>query len=172
MPRSTPKETGKIFNAWSFVVFRAGRPTEGTCQDPLPKRQVRYLMRCLLWSSVRVDLLKVHSKIHTQRDRSDVYWSFAHEIGPYAYHPQRIISYVSVGVIPLRSIACVSVPTISVPILESGGAHGPYCSKNCQYCHATRRKLILETACHSQREISRIRADPAFEQIRMALKMP
>jgi sulfatase maturation enzyme AslB (radical SAM superfamily) len=57
--------------------------------------------------------------------------------------------------------ACVSVPTTSVPILESGGAHASYCNKDCEYCHATRRKLNLETAYHAQRELSRMRANPA-----------
>jgi hypothetical protein len=40
----------------------------------------------------------------------------------------------------------MSVPTTSVPILESGGAHAQYYTNDCQYCHATRRKQKLETA--------------------------
>jgi hypothetical protein len=57
--------------------------------------------------------------------------------------------------------ACVCVPTTSIPILESGEAHAPYCNHDCQCCHATRRKLKLETAYDTQREISRMRANPA-----------
>jgi hypothetical protein len=54
--------------------------------------------------------------------------------------------------------ACVGVPTTLVPILESDGAHAPFCTSNtvdCQYCHATLRKMKLETAYHLQREITR-----------------
>jgi hypothetical protein len=57
--------------------------------------------------------------------------------------------------------ACVSVPTISAPILVTDGAHAPYCTDDCQLRHAPRRKLKLETAYHPQREISRMRANPA-----------
>jgi hypothetical protein len=57
--------------------------------------------------------------------------------------------------------ACVSVPSTSVHILESGGAHALYCTKDCQYCLATRRKLKLETAYHPQREILRMQANAA-----------
>jgi hypothetical protein len=56
---------------------------------------------------------------------------------------------------------CVSVPTTSVLILESDVAHAPYCTNDCLYCHATRRKLKLETAYDSQREIWHMRASPA-----------
>jgi hypothetical protein len=57
--------------------------------------------------------------------------------------------------------ACVSVPTNSVPILESGGAHALYCTNDCQNSYAIRRKLKLETAYDPQREILRMRANPA-----------
>jgi hypothetical protein len=51
------------------------------------------------------------------------------------------------------------------------GRYAPYCTNDCQYCHATRRKLKLESARHPQREISRMRAC-VFEQICMTLKTP
>jgi hypothetical protein len=59
-------------------------------------------------------------------------------------------------VTPLRSIRMRERRTTAVPILESGGAYAPYCTNDCQYCHATRRKLKLETAYHPQREISHL----------------
>jgi hypothetical protein len=37
----------------------------------------------------------------------------------------------------------------------------PCCNNYIEYCHATRRKLKLETAYYPQREISRMRASPA-----------
>jgi hypothetical protein len=36
--------------------------------------------------------------------------------------------------------------------------HAPFCTDNCQYRHATRRKMNLETAYDPQREILRMRA--------------
>jgi hypothetical protein len=49
------------------------------------------------------------------------------------------------GVTPLRSIRiCSNVPTISVPILKSHGAHAPYRTNNCLYRHTTRRKQKLK----------------------------
>jgi hypothetical protein len=64
--------------------------------------------------------------------------------------------------------ACVSVRilhnergTTSVPTLESGRLHAPYCTNDCQYCHATSRKLKLETTYHPQRENSRMQANLA-----------
>jgi hypothetical protein len=36
-----------------------------------------------------------------------------------------------------------------------------YCTNDCQHCHATRRKLTLETAHNPQREISHMRTIPA-----------
>jgi hypothetical protein len=66
------------------------------------------------------------------------------------------------GTLPrCEASACVSMPTTSVSILESDGAHAPNCTNDCQYCHATRRKLKLETVYHLQREISRMRAKSA-----------
>jgi hypothetical protein len=50
--------------------------------------------------------------------------------------------------------------TYNLPILESGGAHAPYCTNDCQYCHTNRRKLKLEIAYHPQREISRMQVNP------------
>jgi hypothetical protein len=43
------------------------------------------------------------------------------------------------------------------------GRHAPYCTRtnDFQYCHATRIKLKLETAYHPQREILRMRSNPA-----------
>jgi hypothetical protein len=35
---------------------------------------------------------------------------------------------------------CVSMPTTSVLIWDSRGAHALYCTNDYQYCHATRRK--------------------------------
>jgi hypothetical protein len=55
--------------------------------------------------------------------------------------------------------ACVSVQLQSP--LESGGVHALYCTNDCQYSHATRRKLKLKTANHPQREISRMLGNPA-----------
>jgi hypothetical protein len=65
------------------------------------------------------------------------------------------------GDTPLRSIRMRERTTTSVPILESGGAHAPYCTNDCQYCHATHRKLKLETVYHPQRKISRMQANLA-----------
>jgi hypothetical protein len=66
--------------------------------------------------------------------------------------------------------ACVSVTTTLVPILEPGGAHTPYCANDCQYCHATRRKLKLRIVrsvkFHACRPIC------VRQQIHMTLKMP
>jgi hypothetical protein len=44
-------------------------------------------------------------------------------------------------------------------MLEAGEMHAPYLTSDCQYCHAKRRKLKLETAYHPQREILRMRAN-------------
>jgi hypothetical protein len=46
-------------------------------------------------------------------------------------------------------------------ILKSDRAHAPYCTYDCQYCHATCKTLKLETACHPQREIPSRPANPA-----------
>jgi hypothetical protein len=67
----------------------------------------------------------------------------------------------------------VIVPTTSVPILESDKEHAPYCTNDCLYRHATRRKLKLKIAYDLQREIVRMRAQPRVsEQICVTLKMP
>jgi hypothetical protein len=39
---------------------------------------------------------------------------------------------------------CVSMPTTSVSILDSGGAHAPYCTNDCLYRHATESKQKLK----------------------------
>jgi hypothetical protein len=55
------------------------------------------------------------------------------------------------GVTPLRSIR---MRDYNFSAHFRVGTHAPYCTNDCQYCHATRRKLKLETAYHPQREIA------------------
>jgi hypothetical protein len=66
------------------------------------------------------------------------------------------------GVTLLRSSRMRELAYNFSAYLESDGTHAPYCTNDCQYCHATRRKLNLETANHPQREILRMRADLAY----------
>jgi hypothetical protein len=63
------------------------------------------------------------------------------------------------GVTPPRSIRMRERAYNICAQLKSGGAHAPSCTSDCQYCHATRRKLKLETAYHPQRDISRMLAN-------------
>jgi hypothetical protein len=56
--------------------------------------------------------------------------------------------------------ACVSMLITSVAILESDGAHDPYCTNDCLYSHAIRRKQKLKLRKYDpQREFSRMRAN-------------
>jgi wyosine [tRNA(Phe)-imidazoG37] synthetase (radical SAM superfamily) len=55
-------------------------------------------------------------------------------------------------VTPLRSICMRERAYNFSAHLELDKAHSPYCTKACQYCHAARGKLKLETAYHPQRE--------------------
>jgi hypothetical protein len=54
------------------------------------------------------------------------------------------------GVTPLWSIPMRERTRFSafIFILESGGAHAPNCTKDCQYCHTTCKKLKLKYAYH------------------------
>jgi hypothetical protein len=69
---------------------------------------------------------------------------------------------------PCGASACVSVPTISAPILVSDGAHAPYCTNDCQFCHTPRRKLKLNLRMINLR----IGQSRKREQFRMTLKSP
>jgi hypothetical protein len=64
------------------------------------------------------------------------------------------------GVTPVRRIRMLECAYNFVPSLESDGAHTPYCTNDCLYRHAIRRKLKLETAYDPQRETLRMRASP------------
>jgi hypothetical protein len=76
------------------------------------------------------------------------------------------------GVLPhCRDSACVSVPTTLVSILESDGAHAPYC-KNCLYRHATRRTQKLKLRVIRGVKFHACGPTRVREQIRMALKTP
>jgi hypothetical protein len=46
-------------------------------------------------------------------------------------------------------------------LLETDGAHAPYCTNDCLYRHATRRVTETQTAYDPQRDILRMRAKPA-----------
>jgi hypothetical protein len=63
------------------------------------------------------------------------------------------------GVIPLRSIRMRERAYNFSANFRVG--QGASTANDYQYCHATRRKLKLETAYHPQREISRMRVIPA-----------
>jgi hypothetical protein len=59
----------------------------------------------------------------------------------------------------------VSVPTTSVPILESDGAHASYYNNDCLYRHATRKTTGTQTAYDPQREICHVGQIRVREQI-------
>jgi hypothetical protein len=64
------------------------------------------------------------------------------------------------GALPrCRALACLSVPTTSVPFLKSDGVHAPSCSNDCLYRHTTLRITETQTAYDPQREILRMRAN-------------
>jgi hypothetical protein len=72
----------------------------------------------------------------------------------------------------VQASACVSVPTISVPILESDRAHSPFCTNKCLYRYATRRKLKLKLRVIRSVKFYACRKSRVREQIRVTLKTP
>jgi hypothetical protein len=146
---------------------------------------INYFQKQFLWVVIFILTLEyILVTLVSVIDKKLVFWAvlvsrgFAHArgIGPHAKHPQRIISYVNLWY-SVKNACGMRSAVRSVTLLRSirmreraynfrahfrVGRGIPYCTNYCQYYHATRRKLKLETAYHPQREIPRMRANSAW----------